>query len=37
MVDWDNDQVNHGYGEACRKLQAMASSPAEEYEEALAN
>ncbi len=37
MVDWDNDQVVHAYGEACRKLQAFSTAPAEEYEEALAN
>ncbi len=37
MVDWDHDQVNHAYGEACRKLQAHSSNHAEEYEEALAN
>ncbi len=37
MVDWDNDQVTHGYSEACRKLQAVSTAPAEEYEEALAN
>ena len=37
MVDWDHDQVNHAYGEACRKLQAYSTSPAERYEEALAN
>ena len=37
MVDWDHDQVTRAYGEACRKLQARASAPAEEYEEALAN
>ena len=37
MVDWDHDQVNHAYGEACRKLQALANTHAEEYEEVLAN
>ena len=37
MVDWDHEQVNHAYGEACRKLHATANTPAEEYEEALAN
>ncbi len=37
MVDWDHDQVNHAYGEACRKLQAFSTTPAEQYEEALAN
>ena len=37
MVDWDHDQVNHAYGEACRKLQAYSNAPAEEYAEALAN
>ena len=37
MVDWDHEQVNHAYGEACRKLQARSTAPAEEYEEALAN
>ena len=37
MVDWDHEQVNHAYGEAIRKLQATATTPAEEYEEALAN
>ena len=37
MVDWDNEQVSHAYGEACRKLKAFADAPAEEYEEALAN
>jgi len=37
MVEWDHDQVTHAYGEACRKLQAHATSHAEEYEEALAN
>ena len=37
MVDWDHDQVNHAYDEACRKLQAKSVAPAEEYEEALAN
>lgn len=37
MVDWDHDQVHHAYGEACRKLQAVATAPAEEFEEVLAN
>ena len=37
MVDWDNDQVNHAYGEACRKLQSIPTGRVEEYEEALAN
>lgn len=37
MVDWDNDQVTHAYGEACRKLQSIATAPVEELEEALAN
>ena len=37
MVDWDHDQVNHAFGEACRKLQTISTSHAEEYEEALAN
>ena len=37
MVDWDNDQVTHAYGEACRKLQSFATAPAEELEEALSN
>ena len=37
MVDWDHDQVVHGYDEACRKLQAISTSNAEVYEEAMAN
>ncbi len=37
MVDWDADQVNQAYAEACRKLQAISSSSNEAYEEALAN
>ncbi len=37
MVDWDGDQVSLAYSEACRKIQSIQSSHAEEYEEALAN
>jgi hypothetical protein len=37
MVDWDAEQVNLAYHEACRKLQAIDSSGREAYEEALSN
>src|SRR4051794_34026177 len=37
MVDWNADQVSLAYAEACRKIQSIQSSHAEEYEEALAN
>jgi len=37
MVDWDADQVNQAYAEACRKLQSISTGHAEAYEEALAN
>jgi hypothetical protein len=37
MVDWNGDQVSLAYAEACRKIQSIQSSHAEEYEEALAN
>ncbi len=37
MVDWDADQVNQAYAEACRKLQSISVGHSEVYEEALAN
>ena len=37
MVDWDADQVNQAYAEACRKLQSISTGHSEAYEEALAN
>jgi hypothetical protein len=37
MVEWDAEQVNLAYAEACRKLQAIQSSHNEAYEEALSN
>jgi len=37
MVDWDPEQVNLGYTEACRKLHAGQSTQSEAYEEAIAN
>lgn len=39
MVEWDGDQVERAYAEACRKLQSISSgqSRAEAYEDAIAN
>jgi hypothetical protein len=37
MVEWDAEQVNLAYAEACRKLQAIQSSHSEAYEEAISN
>jgi hypothetical protein len=37
MVDWDPDQVNLAYVEACRKLQSVQPTTSEAYEEALSN
>ncbi len=37
MVDWDIEQVNQAYAEACRKLQSISYGHAEAYEEVLAN
>lgn len=37
MVDWDAEQVNLAYAEACRKLQSIQSAGSEAYEEALSN
>ncbi len=37
MVDWQVDQVNQAYSEACRKLDSISVSKSEAYEEALAN
>ena len=37
MVDWDAEQVNNGYVEACRKLNAVVAGSTEAYEEALSN
>ena len=36
MVDWDNAQVDHAYGEAIRKLQSLRGQ-GDAYEEALEN
>jgi len=37
MVEWDAEQVNQAYSEACRKLQSLNNTHSEAYEEALAN
>jgi len=37
MVDWDAEQVNLAYSEACRKLQSIQSTHSDAYEEALSN
>ena len=37
MIDWNSDQVDLAYQEACRKLQAIDSHGREVQEEALAN
>jgi len=37
MVDWDANQVEQAYSEACRKLQSVSAGGAETYEEALSN
>ena len=37
MIEWDGEQVNLAYHEACRKLQALQTAGNESYEEALSN
>lgn len=37
MIDWDAEQVNLAYAEACRKLHAVQSSHQQEYDEVIAN
>jgi hypothetical protein len=37
MVEWDTEQVNLAYAEACRKLQAIDAAHQEAHEEALSN